>query len=510
MPYDGSNGIFTTAYNFVTDASNGIKILASRVQGQCTDIATGLTTALTKDGQTTPTANLPMGGFIHTNVGNASARNNYAVTSQVQDGSYIWTGTLSGTDTYTGTLSPAILTYTAGVKYRSLVTNANTGAATVNLNSLGAKSFRKNGATALSAGDILAGSIIEYAYDGTNFQLLNVGNLASLSGGTFTGAVTLPNTGLKVLDTNASHTLGIVPGSDLTANRTLTLNTGDSNRAVTFSGDFTVAATASVSGNNFGAPYGYCRGFIPPASSDITGNATTATINISAGQATDSTNSKCLTGAAFTSGTANNWAVSNGNAANGYQGGTTLPNSSTIHFYVIALATDTTWTATFASTSLTPTLPGSYTLYKRIFSLKTSGAGAPLAMSMTETDGGSVRCAYTALITDYSGTSVTSTASLLTVATPAGLKTAWMGYHGSPTTNSTLLFTSPEDPDDAVVAGPNIPSTSANTGGYPYVGIATSVLLITNTSSQLRARCDPTTGTASTTVKTAGWIDYRR
>jgi hypothetical protein len=39
--------------------------------------------------------------------------------------------------------------------------------------------------------------------------------------------LTVPNTGLHLLDTNASHDLIIKPGSDLTADKTLTLTTGD-------------------------------------------------------------------------------------------------------------------------------------------------------------------------------------------------------------------------------------------------------------------------------------------
>lgn len=47
----------------------------------------------------------------------------------------------------------------------------------------------------------------------------------------------LPNMGLKLLDTNASHTLTIAPGSNITANRTLTLTTGDADRTFTYSQD---------------------------------------------------------------------------------------------------------------------------------------------------------------------------------------------------------------------------------------------------------------------------------
>lgn len=62
-------------------------------------------------------------------------------------------------------------------------------------------------------------------------------------------SLTLTNTGLHLLDTNASHDLIIAPGSDLTADRTLTLTTGDSARTVTISGNATISQDYSTTGN---------------------------------------------------------------------------------------------------------------------------------------------------------------------------------------------------------------------------------------------------------------------
>lgn len=63
-------------------------------------------------------------------------------------------------------------------------------------------------------------------------------------------SVYLSNTGLKVKDTNASHGLSIVPGSNITADRTLTVTTGDADRTLTLAGDATVSGTSS--GTNTG------------------------------------------------------------------------------------------------------------------------------------------------------------------------------------------------------------------------------------------------------------------
>lgn len=54
-------------------------------------------------------------------------------------------------------------------------------------------------------------------------------------------SITIPNTGLHILDTNATHDLIIAPGSNLTADRTLTVTTGDADRTVTLSGNPTLS-----------------------------------------------------------------------------------------------------------------------------------------------------------------------------------------------------------------------------------------------------------------------------
>lgn len=63
--------------------------------------------------------------------------------------------------------------------------------------------------------------------------------------------ITAPNTGLHLLDTDASHDLIVAPGSNLTADRTLTITTGDANRTLTLSGNATLSG-GSHSGTNTG------------------------------------------------------------------------------------------------------------------------------------------------------------------------------------------------------------------------------------------------------------------
>lgn len=58
MAYNGS-GTFSRLYNWVTDRNNGIKILSDRMDAEFDGIATGLSNAICKDGQTTITASIP-------------------------------------------------------------------------------------------------------------------------------------------------------------------------------------------------------------------------------------------------------------------------------------------------------------------------------------------------------------------------------------------------------------------------------------------------------------------
>ncbi len=66
-------------------------------------------------------------------------------------------------------------------------------------------------------------------------------NFVLKSGSEMSGALTLPNSGLHVLDTGGDHDLIITPGTDLGADRILTLTTGDAARTITLSGNPTLS-----------------------------------------------------------------------------------------------------------------------------------------------------------------------------------------------------------------------------------------------------------------------------
>jgi hypothetical protein len=173
-----SGGTYTKGNNatggWTGDASLGIGIEAGRHDTQDNDFATGINTCLTKDGQNAATADLPMGGFKHTNVAVATARNNYAAVSQVQDSGFVWLGTTAGSaNAQTASAAPAITAYAAGQKFRFKAGFTNTGAVTLNVNGVAAKNiFDIKTNAALKSDQILVNYIYEVIYDGTQFVLL--------------------------------------------------------------------------------------------------------------------------------------------------------------------------------------------------------------------------------------------------------------------------------------------------------------------------------------------------
>lgn len=77
-------------------------------------------------------------------------------------------------DTYAITCAPVPTAYTAGMVITFKANTANTGACTVNVNTLGAKDIQKRvagGLVALDDGDIAASAIITCIYNGTQFEL---------------------------------------------------------------------------------------------------------------------------------------------------------------------------------------------------------------------------------------------------------------------------------------------------------------------------------------------------
>ena len=270
MARNGSGTYSLPAGNPVTTGST---ISSSWANTTLSDIASALTGSIAADGQTTPTANLLMGTYAHTNVGNATARTMYASAGQVQDSTLTYLTSVSGTNAITASAPIVMTAYAAGQTFRFIAAAANTGATTININSIGLKSITRDGTTALVAGDIVSGGAYQLIYDGTQFQLTNSSNasvqVTSFSAGTTgltpstatTGAITLGGTlnvanggtGVTTSTGSGANVLGTGPTiTGAALNGTLGATTPSTVAATTISasGKITQNGTAGFEINN--------------------------------------------------------------------------------------------------------------------------------------------------------------------------------------------------------------------------------------------------------------------
>ncbi|MBM3450505.1 MAG: hypothetical protein FJX78_05925 [Armatimonadetes bacterium] len=203
--FDGSGNFTLTNPTFVA----GTTITAASANSNNTDVTGGFNNTLTRDGQGKPSADIDWNAKKITNLANATARSGASAAAQVQDGGFVWGGTTGGAaNAYTISLTPAITAYAAGQRFAAIVHAANTGAATINVNSVGVKSITKQGAAALSSGDMPINSVAFLIYDGTQFQLIDVASVQT--GDIAASAVTAAKiasdavTTAKILDANVT------------------------------------------------------------------------------------------------------------------------------------------------------------------------------------------------------------------------------------------------------------------------------------------------------------------
>ena len=340
MSFNG-NGTFninSTGQPVVT----GTVISSTAFNALTADLATGLSTSITKDGQTTPTNNIPMGTFRITGLGAGVAGTDAATVSQVQSatGTFL---TASGTNTITASVSPSLTAYSAGQMFGFVAANTNTGATTINISSLGAKSI-VTPLGALVANDLVSGYFYIIYYDGTNFQLLGVSNTLTsltLSGtgvqltSTSTGAWKMPVGTTAQRPTGAS---GLIRMNSTTSNPewydTTTSTWLQFSQPAGYSVNYLVVAGGGGGGNTYGGAGG-AGGLLTSSTTLSSGTAYTITIGSGgAGSATSaagsSGNNSVLTG--FATAIGGGGGGTNGTAAgtSGGSGGGASNNGSTL------------------------------------------------------------------------------------------------------------------------------------------------------------------------------------
>lgn len=202
---------------------SGTVISSTAFNALTADLGTGLTTALTKDGQTTPTANIPMGTYKITGLGAGTATTDAVRLGQLQNFGINTLITVAGTDTITGTVSPSLTAYTSGQIFSFVVGTTNTGAVTLNIDGLGAKAVTRTGAIALVAGAMVTGQVALVEYDGTRFQLLDPNAFTDLL---VSGLLTATNVTASGLLTVTTYVESVVAIGTVTSSSTLSLTSG--------------------------------------------------------------------------------------------------------------------------------------------------------------------------------------------------------------------------------------------------------------------------------------------
>jgi microcystin-dependent protein len=207
MPGWNGSGTFNREYSWVADAAAGIDISSSRMDSDTNLIAgPGFSNCLTRDGQGSATANLPMNGNKHTGAANGTASTDYATYGQLQSAALTagltnWVIAAGTSDAITADYDPAIAELVDGQVCYFRATAANlTTTPSFSPNGLSAETITKNGGQALAVGDI-CGSLNEvtlrYNIANTRWELLNppstpIGGAVPYFGGSVPSGFALP------------------------------------------------------------------------------------------------------------------------------------------------------------------------------------------------------------------------------------------------------------------------------------------------------------------------------
>ena len=186
MPRNGS-GVFSLDPGYL--ATTGGTIVISQHNPVLEDIGTEITGSLPTNGSKGMAANFTMTNNRIMNLGTPTATLDAISAKEVLDGGVVFAADSGAADAYVVTLAPVPSAYVTGMRIWFSTANANTGASTIDVNSLGAKSIVKAVSTALEVGDIPANKIVDIIYDGTNFVMQNPA-AASLSAATTTDMLT--------------------------------------------------------------------------------------------------------------------------------------------------------------------------------------------------------------------------------------------------------------------------------------------------------------------------------
>ena len=269
MGYDGS-GNYSRTHNFSADGSAGIKILASRMDAEFNDVASAMSLPVLRGGQNVPTANLPMGGFRHVNVGAPASATNYMRSKDFIENVPIYmvdaetsADRISVSATFYTTASAAtaprdgshILVKAGSDKSSAVAIRLNTGDG----NPHSANVVLSN-SSAIYSGAIRSGGIYEFIWSSsdTSWQIMNP--QVDYASETFPGVILIATTAEAATGTNA--TKAITPqllAAKFSANYATVTSAGLVELATTaealIGDNISVAITPAAAKAAYGTPY---------------------------------------------------------------------------------------------------------------------------------------------------------------------------------------------------------------------------------------------------------------
>lgn len=467
MPLNGL-GTYAAPASTWNPATTNTTINSTDWAALLADVSTALSTAMFKDGQATPTANIPMGGFRLTGVGLSTAVTDAARVSQVQNSSYTSLTAVSGTNTVVGTATPTPAAYVVGQVFKGVAAATNTGATTLNISSLGAGAVQVAG-NALVGGELIANAPFTVWVSAVTpvFQLVANGQVAPF------------------LDTNA-----LIKGS------------ADGTKQARFEVDgLTTATTRVLTVQDQNITVGaLARSYLAGLTMSTAGGS--ATMTTAAGQATDSTNVAMMALASATGKTTSAWAVGSGNG--GLDTGA-IANTTWYHFYLI-MRLDTSVVDVLISLSASaPTMPANYTLKRRIGSGLTNGSAQWVAFIQYGDD------YYLSVpVQDISAANPgTAAVTRVLASLPSGVKVKALLNVGLVIGGtSTDVYLSSLDTTDAAASATAAPlgQLSETTASGQAVGYTE---VYTDTSQSIRSRISNSDASTTLRIVTLGWQDRR-
>lgn len=247
MPFNGS-GTFSRLYSWVVDAANNVAISSTRTDAELNGMAAALSNCVTRDGQSPPSADLPMGGKKLVNLGNATVSTD-ALNMATGDARYILSSIT--TLTLSGSLTAGSIT-TGG----TLSVTGTSSLGVVNASGL----LTLSGGTIYGAAQSRAGQVGYHFYNqGTVCEWVayqpahttsDEYRIATVVAGVFTDRLVISPTGtVTVPGTLTASTLTVTGAATLaalTASGTITGNAGFSGTTLTLSSTLNVTGLASL------------------------------------------------------------------------------------------------------------------------------------------------------------------------------------------------------------------------------------------------------------------------